>query len=238
MFCHISYIGDPYLIHQWGPEITDDPAIRDRAHFRPWALGGTDSHGENDHPKYWTLDSLMKHNGMHSDSRGLVSRQNFISVIDHKFIDILKIDTEGAEFDALTSFVNAHARGDLPIGQLQVEIHAVGRRANFEYFLDWWESLEAVGLRAYSLEPNLIHITKPGCKKPEVVEVRLLHRVLEVSRRPEPILQVFAFEHSWKSCARQRFTQVGESVYRNSSITKNHHNLSAFPGCFIDIVIC
>jgi hypothetical protein len=49
--------------HQWGPEIKDDPGLRDRAHFHPWALGGTDDHGEHSDPKYWTLDSLMKHNG-------------------------------------------------------------------------------------------------------------------------------------------------------------------------------
>ena len=48
---------------QWGPEISDDPELRQRAHFEPWALGGTDNHGEKDDPKWWTLDSLMKHNG-------------------------------------------------------------------------------------------------------------------------------------------------------------------------------
>lgn len=175
------------MIHQWGPEIYDDSEIRNRAHFQPWALGGTDRHGENDHPKYWTLDSLMKLNGMRSHSRDLFSpRTRSRSSLGHKFIDILKIDTEGAEFDALTSFVTAHVHGNLPIGQLQLEIHAVGDRANFEYFLDWWESLEAVGLRPYSLEPNLIHITKPGCKKPEVVEVRTLYPVLDICQCPDP----------------------------------------------------
>src|SRR6267142_1952874 len=41
----------------------DDPELSHRAHFEPWALGGTVMHGENDHPKWWTLDSLMKLNG-------------------------------------------------------------------------------------------------------------------------------------------------------------------------------
>jgi len=49
--------------HQWGPEIRDDSELRDRAHFQPWALGGADDHGEHSNPKYWTLDSLMRHNG-------------------------------------------------------------------------------------------------------------------------------------------------------------------------------
>jgi hypothetical protein len=41
-----------------------------------------------------------------------------------QFIDILKIDIEGGEFDSLASFLNSHADGELPIGQLQLEIHA------------------------------------------------------------------------------------------------------------------
>ena len=96
------------------------------------------------------------------------------SLPGHTFIDILKIDVEASEFDALTSFVNAHTHGDLPFGQLQLEIHAENDRANFEWFRGWWESLEAAGLRPFSLEPNLIHVTNPGCRKPFVVEVRLL----------------------------------------------------------------
>ena len=48
----------------------------------------------------------------------------------HTFIDVLKIDIEGAEFDTLTSFLEAHkptgpfSSTTLPIGQLQLELHA------------------------------------------------------------------------------------------------------------------
>ncbi|KAH9169072.1 hypothetical protein EDB89DRAFT_2073377 [Lactarius sanguifluus] len=103
---------------QWGP---DDPELRDRAHFKPFALGGTNNHEDHDHPKYWTLDSFMDLHG-------------------HTFIDILKIDIEGGEFDALTVFLSAHAaaEGDvLPVGQLQLEIHAREGHENFEYFARW-----------------------------------------------------------------------------------------------------
>src|SRR5712691_1489744 len=88
-------------------------------------------HGENDDPKWWTLDSLMKLNGSCFSSpsqnprlQRLISTLRCVCVSDHTFIDILKIDIEGGEFDALTAFVNSHAQGDLPIGQLQIEIHA------------------------------------------------------------------------------------------------------------------
>jgi hypothetical protein len=47
---------------QWEPEITNDLKLRDRAHFKPFTLGGMNNHNDNDNPKYWTLDSL---NGAH-----------------------------------------------------------------------------------------------------------------------------------------------------------------------------
>jgi hypothetical protein len=51
------------MLVQWGPEITNDPELRDRANFKPYALGGTNNHNDNDNPKFWTLDSLMDLNG-------------------------------------------------------------------------------------------------------------------------------------------------------------------------------
>ncbi|KAI9443448.1 hypothetical protein H4582DRAFT_1924800, partial [Lactarius indigo] len=53
----------------------------------------------------------------------------------HTFIDILKIDIEGGEFDALTALLSARAaEGNvLPVGQLQLEIRARESRENFEY---------------------------------------------------------------------------------------------------------
>jgi Methyltransferase FkbM domain len=63
-----------------------------------------------------------------------------IPLIGHGFIDILKIDIEGGEFDSLASFLTSHADGELPIGQLQLEIHAWGSRRRFDYSVRWWES--------------------------------------------------------------------------------------------------
>jgi len=148
--------GYDFSVGGWGPEIREDPELRNRAYFTALAIGGSDAHGENDNPKVWTLDSLMKLNG-------------------HEFIDILKVDVETAEFDALTAFLNAYAHGELPIGQMQLEIHAVHERGNFDFFVKWWETLEAAGLRPFNLEPNLIHVTNPGCRKPEVVEYSFIN---------------------------------------------------------------
>jgi len=121
----------------WGPEI-NDTNLKHRAHFQPWALGGTDQHGPRDYPMFWTLHSIMKHNG-------------------HNFIDILKIDIEGGEFESLTPFVAAHTEGVFPVGQLQLKIHAQFGRERSNNFFKWWNALEAVGLRPFKAEPNWVY---------------------------------------------------------------------------------
>ena len=115
-----------YVPLQWGPEVK---AYSHRAHFEPWALGPIDNHGSNVAIKMWSLRGLMEHNG-------------------HDFIDILKIDIEGAEFASLAAFFDFYesqplptsasespmdftssgakydfAGQPLPIGQMQIELH-------------------------------------------------------------------------------------------------------------------
>ncbi|KAH9048310.1 hypothetical protein EDB84DRAFT_1605723 [Lactarius hengduanensis] len=141
----LSSLPLPYLLNwtygQWGPEITGDPEVRDRAHFKPFALGGTNNHEDHDNPKCWTLDSLMDLNGEYQDTRS---------------IDILKIDIEGGEFDGLTTCSS--------------EIYAREGRENFEYFARWWASLEAAGLRPFWTEPNLVYINLVRGVRPELAE--------------------------------------------------------------------
>jgi len=107
-----------------------------RTHFHRFGLAGTDKHA--DRPPMYTLQSLMKQNG-------------------HSHIDILKIDTEGLEFETLTSVVKSclESGTPLPFGQLLVEIHLWSK--TFAEFLSWWESLEAAGLRPFWGEPNLVY---------------------------------------------------------------------------------
>jgi hypothetical protein len=86
---------------------------------------------------------------------------------------VLKVDIEGGEFDALTAFIDAHAeRGPLPIGQLQLEIHARDGRERFDYFNHWWMTLEAAGLRPFWMEPNLVYVNIVRGALPELSEVR------------------------------------------------------------------
>jgi hypothetical protein len=126
--------------------------VADRGHFKPYRLGGKDAHGPNDEPKTYTLSSLMEQNG-------------------HTFIDILKIDIEGAEFETLISLVAAFP-ARLPFGQMQLEIHAREPPYDtFAGFLGWWEMLEKAGLRPFWTEPNLVYLNLVKGALPNLVEV-------------------------------------------------------------------
>src|SRR5579863_5965695 len=95
----------------------------------------------------------------------------------HDFIDVLKIDIEGAEFGTLSNFLDVNKPGSsfssttLPIGQLQLELHAWDDYANFAFFHDWWTSLEAAGLRPFWTEPNLVYVNYNDATKPQLSEV-------------------------------------------------------------------
>lgn len=89
----------------------------------------------------------------------------------HTFIDILKIDIEGSEFDTLTAIIAEYrALGQpLPFGQLQIEIHAWAH--SFKDFLKWWESLEEAGLRPFWTEANLVYLNIYRGNAPTLAEV-------------------------------------------------------------------
>jgi len=149
--------GYDFSVNSFGPEIETSYALKARSHFRPFALGGKNAHGPEDDPKYYTLDALMKLNG-------------------HDFIDVLKIDIEGSEFSTLTTFLAAnkpedsHSRTVLPIGQLQLEVHAWDDFAKFDFFHGWWSALEAAGLRPFWTEPNLVYVNYAASGKPHLAE--------------------------------------------------------------------
>ncbi|KAI9428343.1 hypothetical protein H4582DRAFT_2067709 [Lactarius indigo] len=85
----------------------------------PFVLGGTNNHEDHDNPKFWTLDSLMELNG-------------YLKTHFHRHPQDRH---RGWKFDALTALLSARvAEGNvLPVGQLQLEIHARESRENFEY---------------------------------------------------------------------------------------------------------
>ncbi|KAL0577412.1 hypothetical protein V5O48_004577 [Marasmius crinis-equi] len=133
---HCQIWGYDYSVKSFGPQIPSHEAYR--THFSPYKLGGSDVAAAGDEPPMFTLSTLMKQNG-------------------HTHIDILKVDIESWEFDLLTTLIKSYMNAGLPLpfGQLQLEIHAWHK--SFAEFLEWWEMLEAAGLRPFWTEPNLVY---------------------------------------------------------------------------------
>lgn len=80
-----------------------------------------------------------------------------MSLNGHDYIDILKVDIEGWEFDTFATVFKSYIAADrpLPFGQLLIEIHAWNKK--FTDVLSWWELLEAAGLRPFRTETNLVY---------------------------------------------------------------------------------
>ncbi|KAF9038155.1 methyltransferase domain-containing protein [Panaeolus papilionaceus] len=130
---HCAVYAYDFSVSSFGPEITAN--ISDRTHFKPYTLPG--AHGLQDNPTTYTLEELLDRNG-------------------HKHVDILKLDIEGREFDALTKMIKPYIASEkpLPFGQLQVDIHLWN--VSFEEFLRWFEMLEEAGLRPFKMELDLV----------------------------------------------------------------------------------
>ncbi|KAI0085505.1 methyltransferase domain-containing protein [Irpex rosettiformis] len=128
-----------------------------RTHFASRVqLGPINKHARSDEPKLYTLAHLMDANA-------------------HDYVDIVKIDVEGYEFDTLRSMVQSYVESGepLPFGQLQVELHMWS--VKFADFLALWELMEAAGLRPVMLEPNLVYVNYNRASGAELVEYTFLN---------------------------------------------------------------
>ncbi|KAL4073770.1 methyltransferase domain-containing protein [Scleroderma yunnanense] len=162
--------GYDFSVDSFGPEIEEDPELKQRSHFFAFALGPTDAHSPVDDPKMYTLRTLMERNG-------------------HDFIDVLKIDIEANEFESLGAFVDSFAGQPLPFGQLQIEIHMYSDHPwnNFSKVLKWWEKLEAAGLRPFFSESNLVYTNlirgaQPGLIEYSFINIRGNHELVSNHR--------------------------------------------------------
>ena len=139
-----------FSVTSFGPQLP--PSYSARAHFNQVGLGSKDEFAK--HPQFFTLSTLMAQN-------------------NHTYIDILKIDVEGSEYDAFDSFMDScDATGVMPIGQVMIELHLFDdMHVDFARFTKWWERLEAFGMRPTWLEINLLAVTLgEGKTDPRCVE--------------------------------------------------------------------
>ncbi|KAI0697284.1 methyltransferase domain-containing protein [Cytidiella melzeri] len=156
--------GYDFSVSSWGPQIQDNPVLLPSAHFFPYKASSRDL--THSRPPEYTIETLMRQNG-------------------HTFIDVLKIDIEGYEFEVLDAFLSPYAQPDgpvLPVGQLEIEIHAWGVYTNFAVFNPWWELLEHAGFRPFWTEPNLPKVshtlTLPDTAEYSFINVRGRHSLI------------------------------------------------------------
>lgn len=152
---HCQLWGYDHSTKSFGRQVSNTGFTRrHRTHFSTQVqLGPEDKHLRGDDPKLYTLSNLMRRNG-------------------HSYIDVLKIDIEGYEFDTVKAMIQPYVESGqpLPFGQLQIELHVWGKR--FSDFLSWWELLEAAGLRPVMMEPNLVYVNYNRQSGAELAEVR------------------------------------------------------------------
>lgn len=149
--------GYDFSVEGWADEIKEGET---RAHFSKVGIARNSDSSVS--PPMASIPDLMKRNG-------------------HEYIDIMKMDIEGAEFDALTSLMDyAEATGTtLPIGQLFVELHIIGSTKSFKTipdiqgFLNWWGRLEKLGMRPVFNEHNWVG--DAGFARPHFVEYTMVN---------------------------------------------------------------
>lgn len=155
--------GYDYSVNHWGEGIPNEG--HPRANFTKMGISKiTDLESS---PPMSTIHDLMKLNG-------------------HTFIDIMKMDIEGAEFDALASLIESvleqrgrYGNASLPVGQLLLEVHFMKEPEGFSIphdlssWLKWWASLEKMGLRPVNNEDNWIGDAVHG--KPRFMEYTLIN---------------------------------------------------------------
>lgn len=154
--------GYDFSVEAFGPALVEP--YRSRTQFLQAGIAGTTDKVRE--PPFFNIQDLMERNG-------------------HTYIDILKIDIEYFEFEALTSLLRHISSSpsaqtsapEFPIGQMLIELHLFGYNgANLPDFMEWWESLEAVGLRAAWTEPNLLAVTLAlEDKMPRLAEYTLVN---------------------------------------------------------------
>jgi hypothetical protein len=141
-------------VNSFGPEILAEH--HHRVHFYAYGLAGENKATDANSPIMYTLDTLMQMNGALALRWPLfIIPEPFRLIPGHAFIDILKIDIEGWEFE-LAPFLQHYIDLDqpLPFGQLQLELHVWQR--GFRDVLTFWELLEKAGLRPYMTEVCLL----------------------------------------------------------------------------------
>lgn len=87
----------------------------------------------------------------------LKSLPTIMADLGHSWVDILKMDVEGAEYDVLPSLLTHYSAlsRSIPVTQAQVEYHHWSNRPLVARLVETLKAMEAGGFRAFSTEYNI-----------------------------------------------------------------------------------
>ncbi|KAF9184110.1 hypothetical protein BGZ51_003548 [Haplosporangium sp. Z 767] len=167
----------PCVVYSLGvsTESSFEREIADRTHCQVFAYDGSvDNMGLEalGHPNihfhkvFIGSEDKVDEQGRTWKTLGTIMREN-----QHAWIDILKVDIEGYEFEVIDAFMdqptttaNNNSHETLPFSQLLVELHLQSPDTDLhddEFFLrfkTWFERLESFGLRPFWNELNLVPV--------------------------------------------------------------------------------
>mmetsp|Transcript_33330 Transcript_33330/g.73509 ORF Transcript_33330/g.73509 Transcript_33330/m.73509 type:complete len:342 (-) Transcript_33330:523-1548(-) len=125
--------------HTFDPTLGNETFLgSDYATFHPWGLG--EDGGET---------TYSVRGGGSFSSMSLASMMKALGHTGRR-LDILKVDCEGCEWQALPAVFDAIARGELLIDQIQIELH----RGTFEGAKSLFEKADSAGMRVLHKERN------------------------------------------------------------------------------------
>lgn len=166
---NVEIWGFDYSVDGWAKEVPSNS----RTHFTKAAISGKTDRDQS--PPQLAVRDIMADNG-------------------HHFVNLMKMDIEGAEFQALSALMDsAQEMGQhvLPIGQLLIELHITSRDdcpQTARELVEWFQRLESFGMRPVFNEHNWIGDVGSG--HPQFIEVRLMPKSLSKSSEKQVLTRL------------------------------------------------
>ncbi len=147
-----------------GPEVTFDEAVLSITNCKVFAYDHTVENGipsetsESRDPRRMAYEKIGVEEYQKFNQSYLKTIKQLMTINGHDWIDILKMDAEGAEYGSLNMLIDDiededEGQGILPFDQFLVEIHNNGFDV-YGRIIPWFNRLEAMGLRAVHAEKN------------------------------------------------------------------------------------
>ena len=168
---NVEIWGFDYSVNGWAKEVPPNS----RAHFAKAAIAEKTDRVQS--PPKLAVHDIMADNG-------------------HHFVDIMKMDIEGAEFqalDALMDSIEESGQHALPIGQLLIELHITTRDdcpQTVRGLVKWFQRLESFGMRPVYNEHNWIGDVGSG--HPQFIEVKCILKSVSTSSNKQSLTRSYS----------------------------------------------